>query len=33
MSLEDFQILHNEPFDNSVIKEILQKYTISKEHN
>ena len=30
MSLDDFQLLDNEPLDNSIIK---RKYTIDKEIN
>ena len=33
MSLEDFHLLDNEPLDNSVMKEILLKYTIDKVIN
>ena len=33
MSLEDFQLLDNDLFDNSIIKQILPKYNISKEHS
>ena len=33
MSLEDFQLLDNEPLIIVSLKEILQKYTIVKEIN
>ena len=33
MSLEDFQLLDNEPLDNRSSKEILQKHTTDKEIN
>ena len=32
MSLEDFQLLDNEPFGNSMI-EVLLKFITNKEHN
>ena len=31
MSLEDFQLLDNEPIDNSIIKRDFTKNTIDKE--
>ena len=31
MSLEDFQIIDNEPIDNQSIKEIIPKYIINQE--
>ena len=31
MSLEDFQLLDNEPFDNSIIKRDFLKYITNKE--
>ena len=33
MSLEDFQLLDNEPLDNSIIKKFLLEFIIDKEHN
>ena len=33
MNLEDFQILDNEPLDNSTIKRDFFYYTIDKEIN
>ena len=34
MSLEDFQLLDNEPLDNSIFKrDFFQSYTIDKEIN
>ena len=34
MSLEEFQLLDNGPFDKSIIKkEIFKKYIITKGHN
>ena len=33
MSLEDFQLLDNEPFDDSIIKRGFTKNTIDKEIN
>ena len=33
MSVEDFQLLDNEPFDNSFIKRDFTKYTIGKVIN
>ena len=33
MSLEDFQLLDNEPFDNSIKKEIILKFISYKELN
>ena len=33
MSLEDFQLLDNEPIDNTIIKRDFLKVYINKEHN
>ena len=33
MSLEVFQLLDNEPIDNSIIKRDLQTYTVDEEIN
>ena len=33
MSLEDFQLLDNEPFDKSTIKRDFTKIVTNKEHN
>ena len=33
MKFEDFQLLDEEPFDNSIMKRIFLKYTINKERN
>ena len=33
MELEDFQLLYNEPRDNSIIKSDFTKITIDKEIN
>ena len=33
MSVDDFQLLNNESFDNSIIKRDFLKNTMNKEHN